>query len=149
MNIDIAKMFPEAARRVEILEGLKRSWAGVVGPKLAFMSQPCNLGVNELSIFVRNDKAVSLLLNSKGNILRALSRKGYKAEGDFSLRILREPMRIPSLKQTRKKNIPEIKVDEDTVNEYMKNAPETLPEDINYSLSHLKAFLDKKFPHKK
>ena len=39
----------------------------------------------------------------------------------------------------------DVEVDEEKVNEYMKNAPETLPEDINFAISHLKVFLDAKF----
>ncbi len=150
MNIDIAKMFPEAARRVEILEGLKRSWAGIVGIPLARCSCPCCLGVDELCISVRDSRAVNMLRKMKGNIERALaSRWEYNIGKDFALKMIAgmpDQHRHKTKSTERKKKT--VQIDDEAVRRYMENAPETLPDDINYSVSHLKAFLDKKFSEK-
>ncbi|MBQ7559577.1 MAG: DUF721 domain-containing protein, partial [Synergistaceae bacterium] len=81
-------LFPEAARRVEILESIKKSWASVVSPALARHSMPYNLGINEISVAVDNKKAYDMLAKMKGNILRALSRRfDYESDGEFNLNI--------------------------------------------------------------
>lgn len=147
MNIDLAGMFPEAARRVEILEGLRKSWAGVVGAVLARNSWPSCLGVNELRVEVRDRQAGNMLLKMKGNILRALERRGYVAEGDFALKVVAGEKRRQEIRR-RKGTASGVKVDDETVKMYMSGAPEGLPEDINYSISHLRAFLDKRFHNK-
>ena len=68
-------LFPEAARRVEILEGLKNSWQSLFPPMIARHSLPYNLGVNEISIAVDNKNTEEMLRNSRGNILRILKKK--------------------------------------------------------------------------
>ncbi len=144
ITIDAEKMFPEAARRVKILEELKNSWPSVVGLRIARYSKPAILGVNELVVSALNSYAADSLSKMKGNILRALSVKwNYQPSGEFSLKI--EFPKIQKYKASAK-NIANhnIKVSDDKVNEYMSNAPETLPYDINYALSHLKAFFDQK-----
>ena len=144
MNVDINRLFPEAARRAEILEGLKRSWASIVGVTLARNSQPYNLGVNYLDVATRNDKVAGMLHNMKGTIQRKLSeRYGYKPDGDFSLKVTKEVPRKRTL-TPRKKITRSVKVDDEDVKKYMQGSPETLPEEINYSLSHLRAYLEKR-----
>ena len=87
--IDAKKWFPEAARRVEILERLRRSWEMVVRmPAIARNSWPIILGVNELTVEVRDDAARERLSKMKGNIEGALRRLGYKADGDFAVKIV-------------------------------------------------------------
>lgn len=87
--IDAARMFPEAAKRVRILEELTRFWPSVVGGNISRYSRPCVLGVNELVVSVNNDYALQKLMNMKGTILRKLSRFEYKPEGDFVLKFTR------------------------------------------------------------
>ena len=144
MNIDMAKMFPEAARRVEVLEALKRYWPALVGMPLARVSCPCCLGVNELCISVWDRYAENRLRNMKGNIRNALaSQWEYKTEKDFALKIIKGTPKQNRPKPKRTERIKPLQIDDDTVKRYMENAPETLPEDINYSISHLKAFIDR------
>ena len=142
--IDVYAMFPEAAKRVRILEELKRSWHLVVR-NYARDSEPYCLGVNELYICTENPTAAGQLMKMKGSILRALSRHwGYEPMGEFSLRITgeRDKAKKLAVKKPVKKVIPKIEVSEEKVKQYMQGAPETLPEDINYAISHLRAFLD-------
>lgn len=143
--LNVEKLFPEAARRVEILEGLQKTWAGVVGPVYSRCSFPYNLGINEISVAVFSHQAANMIKNMKGNILRALKiRYGYESVGDFVLKITQD---VPREKQIaipeQKKNIPKIEPNEERVKELMSEAPEDLPEDINYSISHLQALMEK------
>ena len=142
--IDVYAMFPEAAQRVRILQELTRSWHMVVR-NLARVSEPYCLGVSELYICTENPTAAGQLMKMKGSILRALSRHwGYEPIGEFSLRITgeRDKAKKLAVKKPVKKVIPKIEVSEEKVKQYMQGAPETLPEDINYAISHLRAFLD-------
>ena len=142
--IDVDAMFPEAAKRVRILEELKRSWHMVVR-NLARSSEPYCLGVNELYVCTENPKAAGQLKSMKGTILRVMSKRwGYEPMGEFVLRITgeREKAKKLEVKKTVRRVPPKIEVSEEKVREYMKGAPETLPEDINSALSHLRAFLE-------
>ena len=146
--IDAKKWFPEAARRVEILERLRRSWEMVVRmPAIARNSWPIILGVNELTIEVRDDAARERLSKMKGNIEGALRRLGYKAGGDFSVKIVdtKKPEHIISKKKALRKII----VDEARAKNYMERASDILPEDISQSLSNLMAYLDGRAKAKK
>lgn len=88
ITINLAKLFPEAARRVEILEDLQKTWAKVVGAALVRHSLPYNLGINEISIKVDSPQVANMLKKMKGNVLRALNtRYGYESEGDFILKV--------------------------------------------------------------
>ena len=140
--IDARKWFPEAARRVEILERLRNSWGMVVRmPAIARKSWPIILGVNELTVEVVDDTAGKMLSKMKGNIEGALRRLGYKADGDFAVKIVEinkpEP-KIPKKKAVRRK----IPVDDARVKKYMDSASDILPEDISQALSHLMAYLE-------
>lgn len=141
-------LFPEAARRVEILEALKKSWAGVVRPAIARHSTPYNLGVNEISIAIDDETIRGMLKGMKGNILRALLRFCYEPDGEFNLNITNGvPKNIPAAPKKLPFK-PDIEISDEEVKNLMKDAPETLPEDINYAISHLKIFLEKRFPAK-
>lgn len=147
IHIDVARMFPAAARRVKILEELKRFWPSVVGEGISRYSKPCVLGVNELVVAVNNDYARQRLMNMKGTILKKLSRWEYKPEGDFVLKVTgAEPhdRNARTVKGVHRK----FKADEEKVKKYMCDAPDTLPEDINYAVSHLKAYLEERFERK-
>ena len=147
-SIDPECLFPEAARRAKILEALKNSWAAIFPPMIARHSSPYNLGINEISIFVDNNKAADMLKNSRGNILRALKRLDYEPQKNFELKIThKKPRKIPKTSK-RKKILPTVKITDEELNAKMQGAPETLPEDINYAISHLKIFLEKRFPQK-
>ena len=142
--IDVCAMFPEAARRVKILEELNRSWPLVVR-NLARSSEPYCLGVNELYVCTENPTAAGQLMKMKGTILRALSRHwGYEPMEEFVLKITgeREKAKKLAIKKPAQRVPPKIEVSEEKVREYMKGAPETLPEDINYAISHWWAFLE-------
>ena len=88
LNIDISRLFPEAVKRVEILERLKRFWPSVVGMRLSRWSTPVILGVNELTVEASNSQAVNMLSKMNGNVKRALSSMGYETDGNFSLKIV-------------------------------------------------------------
>jgi len=141
-------LFPEAARRVKILEELKNLWTRVVPLSAARHSFPYNLGVNEISISVDNKTVEDMLKKSRGNILRALKRLQYEPKGNFELKITYgEPLKI--LKDRKRKEIfPEIKITDEELEAKMAGAPETLPQEINKAISHLKIFLEKRFPRK-
>ena len=86
--IDVEQLFPEAARRVKILEDLQRVWADVVKNPLARNSFPEVLGVNEIQISVRDRKAASMMQNMKGNIERLLKKRyDYEVSKDFEVKI--------------------------------------------------------------
>ena len=141
LRIDLRKMFPDAVKRVEILERLKRSWPSVVGMLNARYSWPCVLGVDGLTVEAVNDQARTQLAKMKGNIMRGLSRLGYDAGENFTVKI---NARESKQKLSAKKPVKKVKVIEDTekTRQYMSGAPDTLPEDINYALSHLRAYLE-------
>lgn len=145
MNVDINKLFPQAARRAEILNELRQLWAGVVGGALARHSYPYSLGIDEISVLAEDKNAADMLSRMKGNIARALSlRCKYEIDGNFAVKIIMKvPKRIimPKIKPAKI----DFKIEDEIVKEYMKDAPETLPEDINYAVSHLQAFLEAKF----
>lgn len=146
ISFDVERMFPEAARRVRILEQLKRSWAYVVEAKFARYSCPYNLGVNELWVAASNDKVKAALLQLKGTIARRIAKRfGYVFEKPFTLTV---DERIPAPKKppVKRRPAPEVVVDEEKVRQYMQGAPETLPENINYAISHLRAFMEARFP---
>ena len=82
----------------------------------------------------------------KGNILRALKlRFNFISDGEFNLKITKgvPNKRLLKIKNVKKIHASDIKISEEEVNKLMAGAPETLPEDINYSISHLKVFLEK------
>lgn len=142
--IDVYAMFPEAAKRVRILEELKRSWPVIVR-NFARASEPYCLGVNELYICTKNPKVTGQLMRMKGSILRVMTNRwGYEPMGEFTLKITDEREKAKKLAVNRpvKRAAQKIEVSEDRVSKYMECAPETLPEDINYALSHLRAFLE-------
>ena len=141
-------LFPEAARRVKILEALRNSWAAMFPPMIARHSLPYNLGVNEIFISVDNKNTADILKNSRGNILRALKRFEYEPAGNFELKItFGKPVKVIKDKP-RKEFLPEVKITDEELKARMEGAPETLPEEINQAVSHLKIFLEKRFPQK-
>lgn len=140
IRIDVSKAFPEAARRVEVLAKLRKDWPSVAR-NLSRWSWPDVLGVNELTIKVRDRQAKDKLKDMKGNVVRALKRMGYETGEDFSLKIVDYdgvPKKTVDKKSAKKRREP----DEEKVKRYMEGAPETLPEDINRALSHLMAYLE-------
>ena len=88
IHIDIEQLFPEAARRVRVLEDLKRKWPSVVGIPASRHSWPCVLGVNAITVSVDKEQTAALIRKSKGNIMRALSsRYNCMTDKDFTLTI--------------------------------------------------------------
>lgn len=124
---------------------LRKNWASVVGPALVRHSFPSVLGVNMITVAVEDQNTANMITRMKGNIRRALvSREGYEADENFSLKVvIGVPLKIK--KAETKRASADVEVDEEEVIRDMQGAPETLPEDINYAVSHLKIFLEKKF----
>ncbi len=124
---------------------LRKNWASIVGPTLVRHSFPSVLGVNTITVAVEDQNTANMITKMKGNIRRALtSRDGYEADENFTLKVvIGVPLKIKKA-ETKRANS-DIEVDEEEVRQYMQGAPETLPEDINYAISHLKIFLEKKF----
>ena len=90
IHIDFEKLFPEAARRVRVLEELKLSWPSVVGNIVSRHSMPCVLGVNTITVSVDSDEAANNIRKSRGNIMRALSsRFGCMTDKDFALVVIK------------------------------------------------------------
>lgn len=88
IHIDFERMFPEAARRVHVLEELKSSWPSVVGVNAARHSWPSVLGVNTITVQVDSDDAANNVRKAKGNIMRVLSsRYDCMTDKDFTLTI--------------------------------------------------------------
>ena len=145
ISLNVYKMFPAAARRVQILRELRSSWSRIVR-QAAIGSEPYCLGVNELCVYVTNSQSERMIRNLKGTILRKMTERwGYKPDGEFSLTITHtRPKPKPPAKKPVKR--PPVEVDEEKVRQYMQGAPDTLPEDINYALSHLRVFLEQRFP---
>ena len=140
ITIDMRRMFPEAVRRVEVLERLRRSWPSIVGTVNARYSWPCVLGANGLTVEAVNEQAKSRVLKMKGNILRAFTLWGYDTGKNFTLSInAQKPQKKLTVKSPA---TTKFSVSEEKVRQYMSGAPDTLPEDINYALSHLKAYLE-------
>ena len=145
ISLNLELLYPEAARRVQILEELRRSWPGVVGVERARHSMPYNLGVSAISVAVDDVRAVDMLKSVKGNILRALRlRFQYQPRGEFELNItVGVPARRGEVQSSHATNAADIQISEDELTERMSGAPETLPEDINRAITHLKIFLEK------
>lgn len=135
------KMFPEAARRVEILEELKRSWKKFVGPDVARYSMPYNLGVDELCVCVIHHMAEKKLDGSKGSVIRRIAKHFGKDLGsDFRITITHSiPAPKPKAPAPQRKLVP---IDEERARQHMADAPATLPEDINLALCRLWTFLE-------
>lgn len=141
LRIDPRKLFPEAVKRVKILEDLKRSWPSIVGIENARYSWPCVLGVDGLTVEAVNDQTRNNLAKMKGTILRGLSSLGYEAGENFTVKIneRESKKKLPAKKPVKKVKVIE---SEKKVRQYMSGAPDTLPEDINYALSHLRMYLE-------
>ena len=142
---DAEKMFPEAARRVKILEELKRTWPNFVeNNAVARNSRPYNLGVNELWVCVTSPYARNSIMKSKGTIARRIAKRlGYDFGKDFVLTIT-DNIPKPKIHDKPQKIRTEIVVDEEKIRQYMQDAPDTLPVKINYALSYLQAVLEQK-----
>lgn len=142
--LNIHKMFPRAAKIVEILGWLQQYWPEIVGTNVAAFSRPYKLGFEELCVSVDGDKpfAKKRLISMKGNILKIMcERFGYEKGEKFVLTLTEQvPVRV--MPAAKKKLPVQIQVSEEKVQEYMKGAPETLPEDINHAISHLRVFLE-------
>lgn len=114
-----------------------------MGPALVRHSFPCNLGVDEITVAVDDKNAANMITRMKGNITRALtSRWSYNVNEKFSVKIIIGAPKQTKRREIEPKKIIEVKVDEEKVNEYMKNAPAGLPEDINFAISHLRVFME-------
>ena len=142
--LNVHKMFPEAAKIVKILGWLQYYWPEIVGRDVAAYSKPYKLGFEELCVSVDMGKpaAKNKLAKMKGNILRIMCKRfGYEKGEKFDL-ILTDQVPVRVIPAAKKRLPQKIDVSEEKVQEYMEGAPETLPEDINQAISHLRAFLE-------
>ena len=86
--INVERMFPEAARRVRVLEAMQRSWAEIVSAPIARCSWPYNLGVNKLCVACTRKAAEGKLRAMKATIVRRVKKVlDYEFEGDFELEV--------------------------------------------------------------
>ena len=145
ISFDLTKLFPEAAKRVEILEDLQKNWVQVVQIARARHSWPYNLGINEISVEVDSERMAGMIKGIKGNILRALeARYGYESKGEFILKVTQgTPYTKTNIRPKIIKRTKNINVDEEHVKELMNDAPKDLPENINHAISHLQALMEK------
>ena len=146
--IDAARMFPEAANRKRILEDLKRKWAGIAG-RAARDTVPYSLSANELCVVSRNKRASDILMRLQGNIIRALTQRlGCKPAEGFRVRVINsapKEKKFAEPSSRKMKTSRDIAVKDEEVRQCMNGAPETLPEDINYALSHLRLYMERRF----
>ena len=142
--LNVHEMFPRAAKIVEILGWLKYYWPDIVGRGVAAYSRPYKLGFEELCVYVSKPSAKNQLMKMKGNILRVMcNRFGYEKGEKFELSLTDQvPVQIIPFDKSSRRVPHKIEVSEEEVSKYMEGAPETLPEDINYALSHFRAFLE-------
>ena len=142
---DLDRIFPEGAERLKILEELQRTWSCFVeNNAVARNSYPYDLGKNELWICATNPYAKNSFMKSKGTIARRIAKRfGYDLGKDFVLTIT-DSIPKPKIPAKPKTVQTKIVVDEEKVRQYMQDAPDTLPDDINYAISYLQALAEQK-----
>ena len=136
MILDAAKLFPDAAKRVNILQDLRHNWSRIVGPVIASRSIPVCLGVKDLCVVVKDLQTGNMLRRMKGNISRALSI----SPEDMTLKI--EYRHITRKLLPQKTASQGHEVPDEAVNKFLTGKPENLSDDINFALAHLMAFLE-------
>ena len=83
-------------------------------------------------------------MNSKGSIARRIAKQFSYNFGDDFVMTLTDKVPQPDRQDNRKTVHAEIVVDEEKIRQYMQDAPETLPEDINYAISRLQVILEQR-----
>lgn len=140
--IDVRRLFPQVVRRMKILEHLTRTWPSVVGPAASKHSVPYDLINNELYVAVENNHTAQIIANMRGNISRAFANR-YDYHDDIELKI--HVGRVPEPEAKRPathKSKQAVKVDDNLVNEYIAECPDSLPDDAKFAISHLWAYLE-------
>ena len=145
--INVKRLLPHVARRMNILEQLYKNWASVVGPALSRHSRPYDWIKNDLYILVDNNQTAQMISNMKGNISRALANR-FDYHEDIEIKIINwKPHENNSKKQPAKNNAKSkqavnVNVSDSLVNEYINDCPDTLPGDAKFAMSHLMAYLE-------
>ena len=147
--IDVRKLLPQVAKRINILESLYKNWASVIGAVLSRHSKPYDMIKNDLYIAVDTTHTAQMISNMKGNISRVLANR-YNYHEDIELKITiwdshkdnakRQPAKN-NAKSKQAVNI-SVSVDDSLVNEYINECPDTLPGDAKFAMSHLMAYLE-------
>ena len=141
INLDAKKLFPEVARRMQILEALKSAWPSIVGTAAKY-SRPYDLILNDLYVEVKNQQTAQMIQNMRGNITRAFITR-YKYDKDSKINVI---IKRPNVEKAKIKPAPvkkqAVKIDDSLVNEYIRECPEDLPENAKFAISHLRAYLE-------
>ncbi|MBQ7577286.1 MAG: DUF721 domain-containing protein [Synergistaceae bacterium] len=141
INLDVTKLFPEVARRMQILDELKKLWPSIVGIAAKY-SSPYDLIHNDLYVEVKNQQTAQMIQNMRGNITRAFITR-YKYDKDSKINVI---IKRPNVEKAKIKPAPvkkqAVKIDDSLVNEYMSECPESLPQDVKFAISHLRAYLE-------
>ncbi|MBQ7733156.1 MAG: DUF721 domain-containing protein [Synergistaceae bacterium] len=146
--IDVRKLFPQVVRRMEILGKLHRTWPSVVGVAAARYSEPYDFIKNDLYVNAANNHTAQIIANMKGNIARALAnRYDYHEDIDLKIHVGKVPeakaKTQPAKTQAKEsKQAVKVSVDDNLVNKYIAECPDSLPDDAKFALSHLKAYLE-------
>ena len=143
--IDVKKLLPQVARRMHILEQLRSTWPSVVGPVAARHSEPYDLINNVLYVKVTDNHTAQFIANSKGTIARKIANQ-YDYHEDVKIKIT-EGIAPETKAKTKpaavqpKKSKRAVTVDENLVNEYIAECPDSLPDDAKLAISRLRAYL--------
>ena len=145
--IDVKKLLPQVARRMDILEQLYKNWASVVGPAPSRHSKPYDWIKNDLYIAVNDNATAQVISNMKGTISRKLANL-YDYHEDIEIKITNGE-RHNDKAQPAKSNINSkqavnvnVVVDDGLVDKYISECPDTLPDDAKFAASHLMAYLE-------
>ena len=146
--IDVKKLFPQVARRMQILKQLHRTWPSVVGKAASRHSVPYDLIKNDLYVAVENPQTAQIIANMKGNIEHVLANS-HDYHEDINLKIhvgnvpRPKPKASPAMAKAQKsKKAVNVNIDENLVNKYIAECPDSLPDDAKSAISHLRAYLE-------
>ena len=70
INLDAKKLFPEVARRMQILEALKSAWPSIVGTAAKY-SRPYDLILNDLYVEVKNQQTAQRTMQTSTAVSNA------------------------------------------------------------------------------
>ena len=146
---NVRKLFPEVSRRMQILEHLRRTWPSVAGPA-GRHSFPYDLIINDLYVAAENNHTAQIIANMKGNISRVFAnRYDYKDKVNVKITIGKPPEHKAKTRPAHDNNnnnkteqAVEVEVDENLVNEYISECPDSMSDDAKFAISHLRAYLE-------
>ena len=143
--INVKKLLPNVARRMDILEQLYKNWASVVGPAPSRHSKPYDWIKNDLYIAVNDNATAQVISNMKGTISRKLANL-YDYHEDIEIKITNgerhNDKAQPAKSNIKSKQAVNVVVDDSLVDKYISECPDTLPGDAKFAASHLMAYLE-------